>query len=272
MSKVLILADSPGWIVDRITNEMIRRMNGDFYFIKGFYEQMSIDRIIHDSIGVDLVHFQNVMPSEQILHLSKIQAPTLMTVRSHRYNKNNGRTAATLVNALTVVNPDLIKEFCDYNTNVNYIPDGIFDQFLKQCPRRFTVGFAGHGDLDYKGYHLIKEACERLGVIFKPATNLAPDQMLEYYNSIDLYACASVAEGHSTPVMECLAMNKPVITTDVGVPRYLNVYKVDRTISGIMEGIQRYNSHEQVADYNWENVCNQFAKLYEVLIHDNPKR
>jgi glycosyltransferase involved in cell wall biosynthesis len=66
--------------------------------------------------------------------------------------------------------------------------------------------------------------------------------------------------------MECLAMNIPVITTDVGIPRGLDVHKVERDVASIRRGIERYYSWSQVKEYSWENVCKKFVDLYEALV------
>ena len=41
--------------------------------------------------------------------------------------------------------------------------------------------------------------------------------MPEYYNSIDVYVCASRTEGHPDTVIEAMACGVPVISTDVGI-------------------------------------------------------
>jgi len=251
--KILILADSPGWIVDRITDVMIA--NIPHQFTKRYYERINGSDLVRLGNEHDLVHCQNVIVPTSIPYLQFLRSPLLMSVRSHRYNRDHMISARSFIGKIHVVNPYLLEDFPDGH----YIPDGIFDQFRPQ--RQFTVGFAGHPD-DYKGFHLIQQACEEAGVNFKPAINIKPEDMLEYYKSIDLYVCASINEGHSTPVMECLAMNIPVVTTHVGIPRMLNVYKTERTVEGIKSGIERYNSWSQIKDYTWDIVCRQFNDLY----------
>ena len=255
--KVLILADQPGWIIDRITDVMIEKMDCDF--TKRYFGNIDKDELVELAWNHDLVHFQNVVDTIHPDILRMISTPKLMSIRSHRYNKGVMATLGNSIDHLHVVNPYLVQEF----PNAFYIPDGIMDEFMAK--KEFTVGFAGHPD-HYKGYDLIKQACEEEGVKFKPATNLGPHQMLDYYKSIDLYVCASINEGHSTPVMECLAMNVPVITTDVGIPRALNVHKIDRSVAGIRHGIQRYNSRSQVNGFTWYDICRRFKSLYEDLV------
>jgi glycosyltransferase involved in cell wall biosynthesis len=248
----LILADLPNWIVCRITDEMIRRMPCDF--TKRYYTQISTDEFVTLANQHDLVHYQNSDWQYHIDRIDEIKVPIITSIRSFRYpdyiHRLDGKVHYHILNPLQ-------REFFP---DATYIPDGVFP--FESRP--FTVGFAGRPD-EYKGYEMIERACRELGVIFKPALNLRPNQMQEYYDSIDLYVCASENEGHSTPVMECLSMNKPVITTDVGIPHFLNVYKIKRTVEGIKDGISIFYTKPMVRDFSWESACNKFTELYETI-------
>lgn len=254
--KVLILADIPGWIVDRITDEMIKRIPCDF--TKRYYTQVSTQEFIELANQHDLVHYQNWDWGYHISRIDEIKTPIITSIRSFRFPDYIHRLKGKV--HFHIINPDQ-REFFPEAT---YIPDGIFDQFKPD--HEFTVGFAGKPD-DYKGFNLVKKACEELEVRFYPAIGqIPPDKMAEYYKSIDLYVCASLAEGHSTPVMECLAMNKPVLTTDVGIPKFLNVHKVERSLEGIKKGIERFYTEAQVNSFTWENSCKKFENMYADIL------
>jgi glycosyltransferase involved in cell wall biosynthesis len=251
--KILILSDGLGWIVDRITDEMISRIPHDF--TKRFYTQINTDDFIKEANQHDLVHYQNWDWAKHIDRIGEIKTPIITTIRSFRFPQYIYDIKDKV--HFHIINPDQ-KE---YFPNATYIPDGIFP--LEQ--KEFVVGFAGRPD-EYKGFNLIKQACEELGVKFEPALDLDPSCMDLYYKSIDLYVCASEAEGMSTPVMECLSINKPVLTTNVGIPKFLNVHKCQRSVEGIKNGIEKFYTQNQVKDYNWENVCNQINKMYETQL------
>lgn len=247
--RILIMSDGLGWIVDRITDEMIKRI--PHKFTKRFYTQISTDEFIELANQHDLVHYQNWDWEKHKDRIDEIKVPIITTIRSFRFPKYIHELEGKV--HWNIINPKQEEFF----PNSTYIPDGIFE-----IPHReFTVGFAGRPD-EYKGYHLIKRACEELGVRFYPALDIPPEKMPEYYNSIDLYVCASENEGHSTPVMECLSINKPVVTTDVGIPSMLNVHKVERSVDGIKEGIRHFYTQPMVTEYSWENVCRKMEKLY----------
>jgi len=252
--RILILADTPGWIVDRITDEMIKRI--DCKFTKVYYDSIGTDEFIRLANQHDLVHYQNFDWHKHINRIDEIKVPIITSIRSFRYPEYIFKIKDKV--HFHIINPDLKKFF----PKATYIPDGIFP-FKK---KEFIVGFAGRSD-EYKGFEMIKQACEELGCTFKPAIDIEPSKMQEYYDSIDLYVCASEAEGFSAPVMECLSINKPVLTTDVGIPHFLNVHKCERSVEGIKKGIEKFFTQYQVKDYTWENSCNQLKELYDVLCH-----
>jgi glycosyltransferase involved in cell wall biosynthesis len=253
--KILILADIPGWIVDRIVDRMIEGI--DFTFTKRFYTSITSQQLVEEANQHDLVHYGNWDLQYHLNVLDQIRVPFLMSVRSFRYPPYVRDIANRPGMNIHVIHPELHDIFI----GSHLIPDGIFDQFKPD--HDFTVGFAGKPDT-YKGFDLITRACSELGVKFKPAIgDIKPENMYEYYKSIDLLVCASYAEGFGMPVMECLAMNKPVITTDVGIAKSLNVHKIDRTVDGIKLGIQKFYTVNQVLPkYSWQTVCEEFKKLY----------
>ncbi len=261
--KIFILADEPNWIINRVTDKIIAGIPS-FEFTKRYHLGNSCYSISHEEfmdLGSqnDLIHFQNWGVFYHEEGLKKLGHKTLLSVRSFRYPQDMFPKWSIIVKKIHVIHPDLIKLI----PNSVYIPNGISEQFRPD--HEFTVGFAGVQG-DYKGFPLIKQACIELGVKFKPAWGIQPKDMLAYYNSIDLYVCASIAEGMSTPVMECLSMNKPVLTTNVGIPRLLNVHTCERSIESIKNGIEKFCTYPQVRGYTWENICLQFKKLYEELV------
>lgn len=61
------------------------------------------------------------------------------------------------------------------------------------------------------GYDIVLETSDRQDRM------IPHDEMPEYYNSIDLYICASTCEGTPNPVLEAMACGIPVISTNVGL-------------------------------------------------------
>jgi glycosyltransferase involved in cell wall biosynthesis len=248
--RILLMADLPGWIIDYNCRELIKR-NSDIEFrleYNGFSVQ-ELDRIAHQ---FSLVHFMSWGEVHRFLPIAPRLKNLALTVRSHRYTPDVKEFAAHCAGVLAV-NQRICEEFSDYSAE--WMPNGI-DLELFKPGRPFTVGYAGKAD-EYKGVELIRAACAQLGVRLEMALGeRSKSEMVDFYEAIDCYVCASVAEGFSTPVMEALAMNVPVVTVDAGVPSTLNVIKVERSIEGLARGIELLSGRRQVeAEYSWDTIA-----------------
>lgn len=104
------------------------------------------------------------------------------------------------------------------------------ERFKNIKDRTIRIGWAGNSKWqvgDLKGINtIIKPAIERLqadGYDIELVTSDRNEQMIphekmpDFYNSIDLYVCASMHEGTPNPVLESMACGVPVISTDVGL-------------------------------------------------------
>jgi hypothetical protein len=260
--RVLLLADVPGWIVERVC----LRMQAGIPEIAqlDYYTRFDVDRLRRTARDFDLVHYANWDCGHLLDAFRDLEPPLILSIRSHRYPPYV-REAARLARVVHTITPALQAEF----PGSVYIPNGVFDP--APDGRAFVVGFAGRPD-EYKGFSLIAEACERAGAVFRPATgDVPPDEMADYYRGLDVYVCASVAEGHSTPVMECLALNKPVITTRVGLPMTLSplpsLSLVDRDVDAIADAIRARMTRAQVLPkYGWETTCAELRRLYAAVV------
>jgi glycosyltransferase involved in cell wall biosynthesis len=98
--------------------------------------------------------------------------------------------------------------------------------------REIVVGWVGNskwgGDgIDHKGIETIikpvveslrAEGCKVRGFYADRQERWIPhSEMNDYYNSIDIYLCASDIEGTPNPALESMACGLPIITTDVGM-------------------------------------------------------
>lgn len=253
--KVLLLADIPGWIVDRITDRMIAELP-DIEFRKGFYGCMATDEILEAAADVDLIHYGNWDIERHWPKILEARKPILMSVRSHRFQPYVREVAKQV--HVHAISPSLAAAF----PGSHYIPDGLMIE-----PRLLCVGFAGN-PCPYKGNELIEKACMQIGAGFVTAVNVHPNRMEAWYRSIDVLVCASENEGFCAPVMEALALNKPVISTRCGAAceNYLpGVTWVDRSIDDIKDALLRHWPSRHLEPFSWPRVCEQMRELYHVL-------
>lgn len=267
MLKVLILADQPNWIVNKVVDQLVKGI--PCKFTKKFYATIPPEEFLKISSDYDLIYYSNWDLTWQLSVIDNITTPLLLGVRSSRW-KDAIPDIQKIIERnnfyVQVINRDLLNDF----PNARVIHNGIFNQFKPK--KEFVVGFSGVPD-EYKGFHLIEQACEELGVKFMPAKgNLNHKQMPNYYRKINLLVSASLDEGHCNPVHECMAMNIPVITTDTSAVKNYNLVKIERSVESIKEGILKFYTQPQVAHLTWENICKEFFDyFYDILIKEKEK-
>lgn len=261
MLNVLILADKPGWVVDRVVDRLIKGIPCNF--TKKYYSIISPQELLEISSNYDLVHYSNFDISYHLQVINDIKTPFLIGDRSHRWHDfvpNLKEIIRENKFYVQVLNESLLTDL----PNAKYIPNGIFENFYPK--KEFIVGFAGQ-PTEYKGFQMIQQACKELGVKFFPAIGqISPKKMPSYYRKINLLVSASLNEGHCNPVHECMRMNVPVITTETDAVINYNLVKVERSVEGIKNGILKFYTQPQVAHLTWEKVCNQFFDYYKEIV------
>lgn len=172
------------------------------------------------------------------------------------------------------------------------------DRFKEENINKVKIGWVGNSEFtDTEGYSDLKgvrtiiiPAIEELieegyPIEMKFADRkdrLIPhDEMPEYYNSIDLYICASKNEGTPNPVLESMASGVPVISTNVGIVRDAFGKKQseyilkNRTKEALKENIKKLMNNksqfkelseenlEKIKDWSWKKKCDQFKEFFE---------
>lgn len=163
---------------------------------------------------------------------------------------------------------------------------------------KVIVGWVGNskfidsrGDTDLKGVEgIIKPAIIELQQEgFDIELNLADrnikmipqEEMPNFYNSINLYVCASKTEGTPLTVLEAMAMGIPVISTDVGIVSEILGEKgkkymlQERTKDSLKNKIKELIKNKQdfkelsnenlikVKNNDWEKICTRYKDFFE---------
>ena len=164
--------------------------------------------------------------------------------------------------------------------------------------RKLKIGWVGNseftdseGDSDLKGVRkIIKPALEELiqegyPIELKFADRkegyIPHEKMPDYYNSIDVYICASKNEGTPNPVLESMASGVPIISTDVGIVRdafgkkqkeFILKERTKQELKNKLimllankEQIEELSKEnlEQIKEWTWEKKCEQFKNFFE---------
>ena len=170
-------------------------------------------------------------------------------------------------------------------------------EFENISNRKIKIGWVGNseftdseGDSYLKGVRkIIKPALEELieegyPIELKFADRkdgyIPHDKMPDYYNTIDVYICASKNEGTPNPVLESMASGVPIISTDVGIVRDAfgkkqrefileerSKEQLKSKIIKLLESKEKFKelsqeNLKQIEDWTWEKKCNQFREFF----------
>ena len=262
MRRIALITDGQGWIVDRISRIYQHYVPG----IEVFYPSvLSVEGLSHIIRNFDLVHFNNFFVEGLQPFFSIAPIPTIVSIRSFRFSNTITSMTPSLFH---VIHPDMAQVF---QPSV-FISDGIdLDRFRPD--RKFRVGMACHDTYTaFKGLDLLLEAASGLDMEIVHVSSLPHDEMKKFYQSIDLYVCASESEGFSAPVVECMALNIPVMSTRTGVASYLpGIQVVGRTVAEIREGLLAHMTRHRVIDLAWPSICMKISDMYQTLLDGDAK-
>src|SRR5688572_6025196 len=155
------------------------------------------------------------------------------------------------------------------------------------------VGWAGslsnHGP-EQRGFHdliapaVLSVGAARLLVAAREKKWRGPDEMLEFYRSIDIYLCASRSEGTPNPCLEAAACGVPVVTTRVGnmpelVRHGANGLFVERNVADIAAKIAQLrddpplraelsrNMLASIQSWDWRRQAENYRNMFETILH-----
>jgi hypothetical protein len=231
---------------------------------------------------VDIVYYKNLPNGEQydIIHILfsggigkikdfilKYKEKTFTTLASQRTLDEFFDKKEDLIeiysNTVCCVckNPDLENKLRKLinKGNMVYIPNGVDTKLFEST---FTAGFVGITS-EHKGYHIAKQACDELGIELLVASCLK-EQIPEFYKQINCLIIPSHSEGCNNPTLEALAMNKPVISTDVGIACELEgVTIVNRDVESIKNALRKLSGRIQILeDFTVGKMAKQYMEMY----------
>jgi glycosyltransferase involved in cell wall biosynthesis len=166
--------------------------------------------------------------------------------------------------------------------------------------RPLVIGWAGNSawcenkDYDPKGFKsIIMPAIESLkseglnidGLFADASQGKRPrSEMPKYYNSIDLYVCASEIEGTPNPILECMSCGVPAVSSDVGVvpqvfgPLQLQFLLQERNVEAFKNAIRKiYNDRSilqglsqenlsRIQSWSWQDKMGRWLSLFQLAL------
>ena len=183
-------------------------------FKKEFFDSKLITTSVYDHMYLDKDNFINTKQITKICDMYYVSSNKLLNI----------------YNSLDLPKKPFMSITDGINLNEFY-PINL-ERFDDIKNRKIVIGWVGNsawtdGEIDYKGVNtIIKPAIKDLQkegynieMYFadRQERMIPHDEMVNYYSKIDLYICASVAEGTPNPILESMACGVPIISTDVGI-------------------------------------------------------
>jgi len=257
--RVLFIVDVPGWAHDFKTDNLMRVLGDEYEMSKRYSNDVTIDDI--DKADLIIVYYWKEFNYANMKRLMgafrQNRDKLLLGISSHVELEGSKRekglailkelAAGVFVNSLL-----LYKEFSPVlDVPVFYAPNGVDTGFFtpsddKKMSPTLRVGWAGSltNSGEIRGYSdLIVPAVDSVdGVELVTAAReqkwRSHEEMRDFYRSLDVYICASRAEGTPNPCLEAAACGVPVLTTRVGnMPELLkhgvNGFFIERDVKDI---------------------------------------
>lgn len=223
--RVLLLIDRRGWAFDAIAQALITHLSDRFAFTL----LCANDQPAIMESAYDVIHVFYFGESRHRPFLTG-RARVIKGVYSHRWEQA-GMSPRELyfthlreAHALVVPTPRLATTLGSLPIPAFHVPEGVdTNRFRPQAPRtgQIVAGWAGHPEDPIKCFKQVEEACRGLCELRVADGSLPPEAMPDFYAGIDIYLCASAAEGGPRTLLEAMASGRFPVSVRVGVAEEL---------------------------------------------------
>ncbi len=224
--RILLLCDRRGWAFDTTARSLARHLGAEFSFdLRYVAEEPFLDPQAYDLL---YVFFWG-----ERYHRKFLSDPgrVVKVVSSHRWEVEESFGRHTPEEAverymhdaghLLTTSRRLYRAFRDRHPHVLYCPNGVdTGRFRRERERSgpLRIGWAGNVEDRQKGVaDILLPASDGLFEIALAGGELPGERMGGFYNSLDVFCVASVAEGEPLTLIEAMACGCFPVCTDVGV-------------------------------------------------------
>ncbi|MFH0975660.1 MAG: glycosyltransferase [Spirochaetota bacterium] len=307
--KILLIPNMPFWSVDKCAKDLIKYNKSDLVIDVMYFNEF-IDNWEKISVKYDLIYpmvnklfydflARNIPVNKAITGVLSYTSwdnqktlPPGNNVKPPKSDIKKLRKAAgvnTICRKLwDLFSPHIPIVHTKYTCDLEkFYPD----KFIKN--RKLVVGWAGSLTNNglIRGVHdIIKPVCSRFDEIDLKVQCVEEmwikddDIMREFYNSLDLYICASKSEGAPRPVLEAAACGVPTLSVDVGiVPELIennvNGFIVERTQEAFFNKLKYIIKNKDMLpemgmkvrekmekEFNWKNIIHQWTDFFKKAI------
>ncbi len=280
LPKILFIVDSPHWAHDFKTDNLIKNLSDNYEIIKCYQSDVKVENIEWADLIVVYYWKQFHDPNMQKL-LNVFQEnknKLLLGICSHNelegdYRQQGTALLKSLASGIFVNNMFLYREFLPvFDVPVFYTPNGVDTDYFTYDRKNtvsgtLRVGWAGslYNHRNKRGFHNfivpVIKAVDNIELVtaIREQEWLDKQQMLEFYRSLDLYICASLAEGTPNPCLEAASCGVPLITTRVGnmpelIKHGVNGFFVEHNINDIAKKLIILKNNVPLRQYMSESI------------------
>lgn len=274
--RVLLVADVPGWALDRIASQMKEKLRDEFEINITYSQNWNFLVSTLNNCVWDSVIFLWRNPLFQLMRDDSIPVEVIskchFIVYDHQGWMGFDAEVDSYINAnkpVGAVNKKLLSDLASLGLNAFYVPDGV-DSKLFYPPRnirlasKVKVGWAGNtlwgGPDDNKGYKkilskLIKDLDSKyfeINILDASKGRIPQKSVAQSMRKWDVVLCSSLHEGTPNPVLEGLASGLYVISTKVGMVPELNesgasIEIVTREVSEFIDALIYYKDNQEIS-------------------------
>jgi glycosyltransferase involved in cell wall biosynthesis len=303
--RVLCIVDRPDWAHDRKTRALTAALAGQYQLVTRYRSDVSATDI--DGADLVLVYYWLVIAQlPRLKHAFTRARDRLMIGVCSEYELEGAwrrpglRMLATLPRAIFANNFSLTKQVeATLGREVFYTPNGVDTAFFRppSAPPpagRLRVGWAGSLANQSSVHRGVREfIAPAAALVDGVELSLAAredrwrtlDEMLAFYQSLDVYVCASRSEGTPNPCLEAAACGLPIVTTPVGnMPELIregeNGLFVSRSVDGIAAAFRRLRddpalrvrmgraARASVAAWDWCHQAPRYTEMFRAVLDD----
>jgi glycosyltransferase involved in cell wall biosynthesis/GT2 family glycosyltransferase len=301
--RILFIVDLPNWAHDFKTQNLTRVLGKDYDIRKKYQAEVTPDDLNQADLIV-IYYWLQLNAMESLLPWFKRNRDKLLVGMCSNWELESRRRRSGLrvlrkwARAVFVNSQLLYREYQPaFRVPVFYTPNGVDTEFyqppqIKKASARLRVGWAGsliNFGPDYKGYQkIIVPAVKALdGAELITAARedkwRRPDEMREFYRSLDAYVCASRGESAPNPCLEAAACGVPLLTTRVGnmpelVRDGINGFFIERNRDDLTEKLRTLRDspalrlalseqlHEDIQLWDWSIRAQAYRQMFEEML------
>ncbi|HEY4639853.1 MAG TPA: glycosyltransferase [Thermoanaerobaculia bacterium] len=302
--RVLCIVNRPNWAHDLKTRALATALAGHYRLVTRYQSEVTAADI--ESADLVLVHFW--LQIDEMRHLARAfrrASDRLILGACSEYElegawrKPGLAMLSKLPRAVFAINLKLAKRLeATLERQVFYTPNAVDTDFYRPVaapPRAgmLRVGWAGslkNHTAEHRGVpNFIAPAVAavdgaELCLAAREERWRNPEEMREFYQSLDVYVCASRSEGGPNPCLEAAACGVPVVTTPVGsMPEFIrdgeNGFFVARDIDDIAAKLRRLRDDPRLREqmgraarmaveaWDWRHLASRYAEMFEAVLN-----